>query len=530
MSSRPALALLLLFVALTPLLSPLERDLMAGDETKYSQVLREMRASRNLVLPTLNGEPYTHKPPLHFWMMYALSIPFGVFSIWPYVLPSLIAYWALIILLKRFGDELFPGSGWIAAFVFATFYLIWGLAQTARMDLTFTFLITLGMQRLWRFLRQHRSNDLILSAVWLGIAILVKGPMAFVMPLLVLVLYRIRGPALPRGRYLTALVTVALIPLLWLIPALMAGGKGYAEELLVKQNVGRAVNSFAHKGPPWYYLMHAPGTFFPWAFVAVVVLVAMFRRPRGESAEAQRFALYWILSVFLPFSLISGKLDVYMVPAMVPLALLIGAFVHESRGDGFDRAALRVNQILVGVLLLIALGLLIFGGRLYEPKHRAETLALESVRDLFLSTAIVAAIALILLVTSARKSLLRSTVVTGLTVMFPCIYLNLFLIPVVNEFGSGAPLVRALEKQQVPGEEIALYYTPHLWSRGLPARLQKVKMIGEQGLFQLTDPPPRVVVTRTNRAKLLGHPLEKYQKVDTFLLKGKEFDVYRRRE
>lgn len=530
MSSRPALALVVLFIALTPLLSPWERDLMAGDETKYSQVLREMRASGNLVLPTLNGQPYTHKPPLHFWMMYALSFPFGVFSIWPYVIPSLIAYWALIILLQRFGDELFPGSGWIAAFILATFYLIWGLAQTARMDLTFTFLITLGMQRLWRFLREQRSQDLLLCAVWLGMAILVKGPMAFVMPLIVLILERIRGGALPRGRYLAALVTVAAIPLLWLIPALQAGGNEYAQELLVKQNVGRAVNSFAHKGPPWYYLAHAPGTFFPWALLAVVVLLASLRRTGSEQAPARRFAFHWILSVFLPFSLISGKLDVYMVPAMVPLALLIGAFIQESRGDGFDRAALRVNQFVIGVLFALSVVLSIFGAKFYQPKHNAEMLALESVRELFLSTAIVAGIALLLALTSARKSLLRSTVVTGLALVFPVLYLNLFLIPVVNEFGSGAPLVRALEKQQVPGREIALYYTPHLWSRGLSKRLQGVQMIGEQGLFQLTDPAPRIVVTRANRAKLLGHPLDGYQKVDTFLLKGKEFDVYRRRE
>lgn len=530
MSSRSALALVVLFIALTPLLSPWERDLMAGDETKYSQVLREMRASRNLVLPTLNGQPYTHKPPLHFWMLYALSIPFGVFSIWPYVIPSLIAYWALILLLRKFGDELFPGSGWIAAFILATFYLIWGLAQTARMDLTFTFLITLGMQRLWRFLREHRSRDLLLCAAWLGMAILVKGPMAFVMPLVVLILERIRGGPLPRGRYVTALVIVAAIPLLWLIPALMAGGNDYAQELLVKQNVGRAVNSFAHKGPPWYYLMHAPGTFFPWAFLAVVVVVAMFRRRGGEHTQAIRFAFLWILSVLLPFSLISGKLDVYMVPAMVPLALLIGAFIHESRGDGFDRAAHRVNQIMLGLLVAVSAFMAFFGAKLYQPRHSVEAQALESVRQLFLSTAIVSAIALLLVLTSARKSLLRSTVVTALTILFPVLYLNLFLIPVVNEFGSGAPLVRALEKQQVPGREIALYYTPHLWSRGLSERLQSVQMIGEQGLFQLTDPAPRVVVTRASRAKLLGQPLQRYQKVDTFLLKGKEFDVYRRRE
>ncbi|HEY0370469.1 MAG TPA: hypothetical protein VGD79_00600, partial [Thermoanaerobaculia bacterium] len=63
MQRAPAVALTV--VVLSVLLSPLGRELFVGDETKYSQVVREMRAG-SFVLPTLNGTPFTHKPPLHF--------------------------------------------------------------------------------------------------------------------------------------------------------------------------------------------------------------------------------------------------------------------------------------------------------------------------------------------------------------------------------------------------------------------------------------------------------------------------------
>src|SRR5688572_16563889 len=163
--SRTAAAALAI-VVLTVFLSPLRRELYVGDETKYSQVVREMRAGAFFV-PTLHGSPFTHKPPLHFWTVDLLTYPFGVYSIWPFVLPSLVAFVALLWLMHRFG-------GVMAAFVCGTSLLIWGSAQTARMDVLFTLLLSLAAYRIFR-----ADGALPLSAgVFTGVAALVKGPMA----------------------------------------------------------------------------------------------------------------------------------------------------------------------------------------------------------------------------------------------------------------------------------------------------------------------------------------------------------------
>src|SRR5256886_15975695 len=118
-----AAALLLLSILVTPA----RRDLFVGDETKYGQVVREMRSTGAVFLPTLNGAPFTHKPPLHFWMIDLLTFPLGVYSTWAFVLPSVAAFAFLLWLMARIGGPL-------AAFVCGTSLLIWGSAQTARMD------------------------------------------------------------------------------------------------------------------------------------------------------------------------------------------------------------------------------------------------------------------------------------------------------------------------------------------------------------------------------------------------------------
>src|SRR3954465_6421684 len=119
-------------------ITPLQRDLFVGDETKYGQVVREMRSTHAFFLPTLNGTPFTHKPPIHFWLIKLLTFPLGIYSTWAFVLPSLAAFVCLLWLMWRMGGPL-------AAFVCATSLMMWGSAQTARMDVSFTLFITLGV-------------------------------------------------------------------------------------------------------------------------------------------------------------------------------------------------------------------------------------------------------------------------------------------------------------------------------------------------------------------------------------------------
>src|SRR6266446_7085624 len=123
MQRERVLSILLLAIVLSALASPFQRDLFVGDETKYGQVVREMRATDAFFLPTLNGAPFTHKPPLHFWMIDLLTIPFGVYSTWAFVLPSLLAFIFLIWLMWGMG-------GPVAAFVCGTSLMIWGSAQS----------------------------------------------------------------------------------------------------------------------------------------------------------------------------------------------------------------------------------------------------------------------------------------------------------------------------------------------------------------------------------------------------------------
>lgn len=482
MTRSATLSILLIAIALSVFISPFQRELYVGDETKYAQVIREVRAGA-FFLPTLHGQPFTHKPPLHFWMIDLLTYPLGVYSTWAFVLPSLAAFLFLLWLMWRM-------EGPLAAFVCGTALMVWGSAQTARMDVTFTALIVLAAYLM-------RRGALVWSGVALGVATLVKGPMAPVIGIFLFAFEWIRLRRRPSGKSLVALAVMIAIPLLWFIPAMSVGGESYTRDVLVKQTMGRAVGAWVHKAAPWFYFVHAPADLFPWFFLVVVALVAVYKR--GD--EPSKFYISWILAVLVPYSLLSSKLDVYMMTMIPPVAALIARFLQVN--DRWSEWGWRANVLMLGILA----GLGVAGFFIAPPE--AKTLCV-----------VLAAAAIVALIVSFRgRDVVTSTLLVGVVPIIAFVYAAIFLIPTANEMASTRPAIRALMKQNVPPEEIGLYWTPQLWSRDMPRQLERVR-------YDVVSARPTVIVTSRKRAGDID--LTGYRRVDQFQMIGKWFDVYRR--
>ncbi|MFL6245301.1 MAG: hypothetical protein ACJ74H_04700 [Thermoanaerobaculia bacterium] len=496
---RRAPTVALAIVILSVLLSPLRRELYVGDETKYSQVVREMRAG-SFFLPTLNGTPFTHKPPLHFWAVDLLTYVFGVFSIWPFVLPSLIAFALLLGLMHRFG-------GPMAAFACGTSLLMWGSAQTARMDVAFAALLALAAYRIYR-----AEGALTLSAgLATGFAFLVKGPMAPVIILALFAFESFRRKRRPIAKDALALLPMLLLPLLWLVPAVIIGGEAFWREIFYKQTVGRAVGAWVHKSPPWFYLVRAPLTLMPWFFLTVAALV------RRTFDERGRFAISWMLAVLVPYTLLSSKLDVYMIAMLPAVALLIASYVESD--DAWGR---RANLVTLAILAIVGAA-----GLVVQPHHiKGEDSALIARMDVRVLFAILLLAAIIAMVIALRGRLMISTIATGFVLVVALGYAALFLVPMANELASTRPLVRALSDQRdVAPEQIALYVCPHLWTRGMDPSLSRARHVDAD---ELRTANATVIVTRRKDADQIADVLRGYQRIGELRMIGKWFDVYRR--
>ncbi len=343
----------------------LTRPLLPIDETRYLTVSWEMWNDGSWSVPHLNGEVYSHKPPMLFWIINLFWTVTGVSEFAGRMVGP--AFGALSVALTAgLARALWPGDparAGRAALILATttLYLLYG---TSTMFDTMLAAATLaGLWATWSLSMAPRRGAAVALGAALAFGVLAKGPviLVHVMPAtLLLPLWADRAGRAPLGRYYAMVALAMALALLfvsfWLVPALVFGDAGYREDILWGQTAGRMVNSFAHGRPFWFFLALAPMFLWPWGW-SRAGLGAL--SPRGQWATAQgRFLLVAAGSAFVVFSAISGKQTHYLIPQLPVLALILSRPAILP-GDGAWRLApiLPAFGLVLGGLLL-ALGVL----------------------------------------------------------------------------------------------------------------------------------------------------------------------------
>lgn len=357
---RWRLALSLVLLAALTAFSLLARPLVPIDETRYVSVAWEMWVRGDFLVPFKNGEPYSHKPPLMFWMMHLGWWVFGVNDWWPRLVMPLFSAGGLV-LLHRLAARLWPdrtGLGGAAALILVSASL-WGLFATATMfDAMLAFWVLLGMHGVLRA-AEGRRDGWVLLGLGIGFGVLTKGPVILLnlLPVAVLAPWWNASPGRPGwirwyGGIALAVVLGAAIALAWAVPAGFAGGEAYRNAIFWGQTADRMVDSFAHQRPVWWYLPLLPVVLFPWFAWGGLWRAGARLRP-STSEPGVRFCLAWILPVFVAFSFISGKQPHYLLPMLPAFALLL-ARALDARAE--SRIGLPALLAVVSGLAMIAAG------------------------------------------------------------------------------------------------------------------------------------------------------------------------------
>ena len=376
-SGRGLLLLSLLLLAVLAVVGLLARPLIPIDETRYVSAAWEMWLRGDFLVPYKNGEPYSHKPPLMFWMFHAGWALFGVNDWWPRLVLPLFSAGTLLLtyLLAR---RLWPRHavlGGQAALVLVS-AMLWILFSTSVMfDALLAFWVVLGMHGVLDAAEGKRRGFVMLG-IAIGLGVLTKGPVILLnlLPIAVLAPWWNPGlshtgtptlgglaPAKDRMRWarwfggvLLAVLLGAAIALAWAIPAGMAGGEAYRNAIFWGQTADRMVESFAHRRTFWWYLPLLPLVLFPW-FVWPGLWQALAHHARTGLDRGTRFCLAWILPVFVAFSFISGKQPHYLVPMFPAFALLAARVLADRVGARVSLPAL-LAAALGATLILAALG------------------------------------------------------------------------------------------------------------------------------------------------------------------------------
>jgi len=328
------------------------RPLAIPDEGRYVGVAWEMLRSGDWLVPTLDGLPFFHKPPLFYWITAGSMAVFG-----PGVVAARAAAWlastgmlaGLFVFTRRWGSA---PQAWLTVAVLATAPLFYGAAQYANMDILVAACITAAILFFAHALlarSQGLAHRTTLAAAFAAAAlgVLAKGLIDAVLPLLVLAAWGLATRRL--GRVLALLVWApgcllfAVIAAPWFI-AVQHRFPGFGHYFFIVQHVDRyASGGFNNPQPWWFYPIALLLLTLPWS---PWLAAGLRRRDRDASdrmpADLRTLMGVWVGVIVVFFSVPSSKPVGYILPALVPLAFLIA---DAARRAGVGAAARTLGSM-----------------------------------------------------------------------------------------------------------------------------------------------------------------------------------------
>jgi 4-amino-4-deoxy-L-arabinose transferase-like glycosyltransferase len=325
-------------------------DLWNPDEPRYAQVSREMVNRGDWLLMHRNGALYTDKPPFFFWAIAISSFLWQGFNPFSVRFPSAF-FGTLTVLLTFFiGKKLFSSrAGFLSGLILATSSQFAYLSTRGNIDTTLTFFTTASILCFLQWYQRRQEGEASTEGmrglpfygyyVGMAFATLAKGPIGFILPLfvtLIFILAQKDWKGVKAMRLLPGMLLLMAVILSWYLPAVLKGGKEYLEATLLRHSFDRFAVGSAHIRPIYYFFYQFPPNFLPWVIFLPGAMVYGVSRAMMAKRKEFIFLMMWFVFVFLFFTLSKGKRGLYLLPLFPAGSLMIGKlwddFISSSLG------------------------------------------------------------------------------------------------------------------------------------------------------------------------------------------------------
>ncbi|MEE8874920.1 lipid IV(A) 4-amino-4-deoxy-L-arabinosyltransferase [Pseudomonas helleri] len=356
----PGLVVAFVLFYLVPLMT---HGLWIPDETRCAQISQSMLQSGNWVTPHFMGLRYFEKPIAGYWLIAIGQAVFGdnLFGVRiASALTTGLSVWLAWLLASRLWHD--PRKSFASALLLMSFGLVAGEAGYANLDPQFAFWVNLSLVALWfAFTAQSQRARLwawSVLGVACGMGFMTKGFLAWLLPVLIGVPFALWQRRIKEmlcyGPLAVVLAIAVCLP--W---ALMIHHQepDFWQFFFWNEHIRRFSASDAqHIQPWWFYLPLLLAASLPWATLLPAALLDAWKQKRQPGIA---FLLLWLLLPLAMFSLSKGKLPTYILPCLLPLALLMGHALMSWIDQGRS-TVIRLNGLLNALLAVAGLTGLIY--------------------------------------------------------------------------------------------------------------------------------------------------------------------------
>jgi 4-amino-4-deoxy-L-arabinose transferase-like glycosyltransferase len=308
------------------------------DEVFYTQTAKEMLKYKTWLVPYLFDHPQFEKPVLTYWLLRIGFIFFGVSAFSARFFPALfamigaIAVYLLALLGYKDGKRAF-----ICALVLASSGFYIGLARTVFTDMIFSIFILLSLLSFfWGYINTaKKARGITLCFIFSGLAVLTKGPLGLLIPMLAIVLFLVIRKDLRFlfSQYsLLGFLLFLVIAVPWYMLMIKKFGNSFVYEFFYNNHIRRVLEAEHPGNDTWYFYpasMILP--MFPWCIYVPVSFFYLFKRLKEKPPQLIYIYLAsWIIAVFIIFEVVHSKLVSYILPLFPALAIITGDFISNA--------------------------------------------------------------------------------------------------------------------------------------------------------------------------------------------------------
>ncbi len=340
------------------------------DEGRYAEIPREMIESGDYVTPRLNYVKYYEKPPLFYWITAGSMLLFGRNELAVRAVPA-IAGCLTVLLIMAFGRRLFGGTaGPVAGWIYATSLLPAVMARLPVIDGVFSLFLFAAWAAWWLGYDalSERARKRWYLAAWgcMGLAVMTKGIAAIALTGAIVfpfILLRRDWRALKIMAWMPGILLFVVIVAPWHIAAALRDPQ-FLHFYIIVQHFHR-LSFQEHASPFWFFPAILPFGLLLWTAVFFPAAINAVRQALRKDKESPiiLFLMIWIAGVTGLFSMSSGKLIPYILPAYPAMALLVSHYL--ARG-GLEKLSTRWCSAVTAGLLLAAIPVVLHFARMQD--------------------------------------------------------------------------------------------------------------------------------------------------------------------
>jgi 4-amino-4-deoxy-L-arabinose transferase-like glycosyltransferase len=306
------------------------------DEINFAEIAREMLVTGDWLRPRIGLVPFHEKPPLFMWLQALSMKAFGVGEFaarFPNAICGLLTLWLLVRIGEQVRGRAF-GSLWALAYVGSILPHLY--FRSGIIDPWFNLFIFLGLHAIITLVQRDpkrtpgtlnaRTDKYAwLAGLFLGLAVLTKGPVGVLIPALVMGVYWAWGRCKPylRWRRIGIIVLATMLAIgTWGAVDLLRNGPEFMVAFFWRQVAMLTTEDAGHGGFFGYHFVVLLLGCFP---ASVFALQELLKPTRGDDADANdhrrwMVILFWV--VLILFSIVKTKIVHYSSLCYFPLTYL----------------------------------------------------------------------------------------------------------------------------------------------------------------------------------------------------------------